>query len=170
LPRGIRNHNPGNIERDGTRWQGMAAEQTDRRFVVFSAPKWGLRAMARILITYQDKRRAADGSRIDSVRKFVSRWAPPAENNTDAYAAYVASALGVGPDDRSIDVYDYTTMLTLLRSIVQYENGISETGEDWYRAEEYDAALTLAGIVRGARHGDEPRPYLMQEADDALPF
>jgi len=122
-PRGIRNHNPGNIERDGTRWQGMAPVQSDARFIVFSDAVWGIRAIARILITYQDKRRALDGSRIDSVRKFIARWAPPVENNTDAYARTVANALGVGVDDPDIDVYDYATMLGLVKAIIQYENG-----------------------------------------------
>jgi len=155
LPRGIRNNNPGNIERDGTRWQGMAAVQTDARFVVFSDPAWGIRAIARILITYQDRRRAADGSRIDTVRKFIARWAPPAENNTDAYARAVAVALGVGADDPDIDVYDYDTMLGLVRAIIRYENGRSNlmASGDWYLDSELERGLKLAGIVWGIRHG-----------------
>jgi len=155
LPRGIRNNNPGNIERDGTRWQGMALRQTDARFIVFSEPCWGIRAIARILITYQDKRRAADGSRIDTVRKFISRWAPPAENNTDAYARTVAVALGVGVDDPDLDVYDYDTMHGLVSAIIRFENGAAQSKPDgcWYRDEEIEEGLRLAGIVPSTRHG-----------------
>jgi len=155
LPRGIRNNNPGNIERDGTRWQGMAAVQTDARFVVFSDAVWGIRAIARILITYQDKRRAADGSRIDTVRKFIARWAPPVENNTDAYARTVAVALGVGVDDPDIDVYDYHTMFGLVSAIIRYENGSPPHHESgpWYQDYDMQEGLRLAGIVRLARHG-----------------
>jgi len=155
LPRGIRNHNPGNIERDGTRWQGMAAQQTDARFVVFSQPCWGIRAIARILITYQDRRRTADGSRIDTVRKFIARWAPPTENPTDVYARTVANALGVGVDDPDIDVYDYATMRSLVKAIIRYENG-SPPGlpsGDWYRDDEIEHGLLLAGLSQHVQHG-----------------
>jgi len=39
IPRGIRNHNPGNIEK-GDPWQGLAADQSgDPRFAVFAAPE-----------------------------------------------------------------------------------------------------------------------------------
>jgi len=154
-PRGIRNNNPGNIERDGTRWQGMSAVQTDARFVVFSESRWGIRAIARVLITYQDKRRAKDGSRINSVRKFIARWAPPAENNTDAYARAVANALGVGVDDPDIDVYDYDTMFGLVASIIRFENGSPRhhLNGAWYQDGEIEAGLKLAGIVRSVRHG-----------------
>ena len=40
IPRGIRNHNPGNI-RHGDKWQGLSAEQTDSSFCVFDAPEYG---------------------------------------------------------------------------------------------------------------------------------
>jgi len=155
MPRGIRNNNPGNIERDGTRWQGMAARQTDGRFIVFSEARWGIRAIARILITYQDKRRAADGSRIDTVRKFISRWAPPVENNTDAYARAVANALGVGVDDPDIDVYDYDTMRGLVSAIIQFENGSPPWHRigGWYQDAEIERGLLLAGIQAHVRHG-----------------
>ena len=47
LPRGIRNHNPGNIDK-GADWEGLADDQSsDSRFCVFKDPVWGIRAMAR---------------------------------------------------------------------------------------------------------------------------
>lgn len=154
-PRGIRNYNPGNIERNGTRWQGMAQDQSaDARFIVFTSPAWGIRAIARTLITYQDKRRAADGSRIDSVREIVERWAPAFENDTEAYVRQVASALGVGPDDEAVDVYRYDTMRELVRAIVRHENGPGTLpGGDWYGEPVIAEGLALAGIVPGVRHG-----------------
>jgi len=155
VPRGIRNHNPGNIERDGTRWQGMALGQLDARFVVFREAKWGLRAIARILITYQDRRRAADGSRIDTVRKFIERWAPPGENDTEAYARMVARMLEVRPDE-PIDVYEYDTMLALVRAIVRFENGVAPEATDWYPIDTYVDGLRLAGLEQRAIHGGEP--------------
>lgn len=155
LPRGIRNYNPGNIDRvAGTRWQGQAKAQPDSRFVTFLDPLWGIRAIARVLITYQDKRRAGDGSRIDSVREVIERWAPAHENNTDAYAVHVAKALGVGPDDEHLDVYDYLTMRTLVLAIIRHENGPGPLpGGLWYGEPLIADGLARAGVVPGVRHG-----------------
>lgn len=150
-PRGIRNNNPGNI-RWGSPWQGLVPEpqRTDTAFCQFVAAAWGVRAIAIILITYQDKRRAPDGSAIDTVQEFISRWAPAVENNTAAYVQAVASALGVGADDPTVDVHQYDTLLTLVRAIVTHENGQAPKG-DWYSQAVYDEGLRLAGVVK-------PRP------------
>lgn len=154
-PRGIRNFNPGNIRHaKGVRWQGMAVAQGDTEFVQFTAPRWGIRAVARVLITYQDKRLAKDGSRIDTVREFIERWAPPSENNTNAYTATVARALGLHPDYDSVDVYDFDVMRTLVTAIVRHENGPGPLpGGQWYGDSIIADGLALAGIERGAKHG-----------------
>ncbi len=154
-PRGIRNYNPGNIRHaKGVRWQGQATTQGDVEFVQFNGPRWGIRAIARVLITYQDKRRAGDGSRIDSVREFIERWAPPFENNTDAYVRQVARAIGVGPDDETLDVYDFTTMRALVQAIIRHENGPGPLpGGYWYGDVVIADGLALAGIVPGVQHG-----------------
>lgn len=117
LPRGIRNFNPGNIDRTAERWQGMAADQSsDKRFVVFTAPVWGLRALAKVLLSYQRKY----GLRTPAA--IIGRWAPTVENDTDAYARQVAKALGVGVDDQ-IDLTTAATLERILPAIVQHENG-----------------------------------------------
>jgi len=139
--RGIRNHNPGNIERQkGVRWQGAAVKQTDKRFVVFTEPKWGIRAIARVLITYQDKRQAKDKSKIDTVREIIERWAPPAENKTAVYASHVSRLTNIGLDE-TLDVYEPETMRALVRAIIRHENG-----EDPYTDGQVEAGLVLAGI------------------------
>ena len=47
--------------------------------------------------------RAANGSRIDSVKEIIERWAPSFENNTEAYANSVAELLeGIGPENLRI--------------------------------------------------------------------
>ena len=104
--RGIRNNNPGNI-RLGAGWQGMADEQTDHDFVVFKAPEWGIRAIAKILLS--DARNG-----ITNVRGIINRWAPPVENNTDAYIAAVSNQLQVNPD-QYIDITVEMTGLDALR-------------------------------------------------------
>lgn len=154
-PRGIRNFNPGNIRHaQGVRWQGMAATQQDNQFVQYLNPRWGIRAMARVLITYQDKRLAANGSRIDTVREIVERWAPPTENNTDAYVISVARALGLDPDVESVDVYDFNIMRALVTVIIRHENGAGPLpGGRWYGDTVIAEGLSLAGIERGITHG-----------------
>jgi tetrahydrodipicolinate N-succinyltransferase len=120
----------------------MAEDQSpDDRFVVFSRPKWGIRAIARILITYQDKRQAKDGSAIDSVTEVIERWAPPHENNTTGYAKFVAENINMAVDDESLDVYNYQTMKGLVKSIITMENGAQP-----YDDKVIDAGLRLAGI------------------------
>lgn len=148
-PRGIRNYNPGNIERNTTRWQGMAQDQSsDPRFIVFSHPVWGIRAIARTLITYQDK------YQLRTVRRIIQRWAPDQENDTNAYVASVCKRLGAGPDE-ALDVYDYRTMLELVRAIVRHENGPGPLPDgDWYGEALLAEGLALAGILRGVRHGE----------------
>lgn len=116
-PRGIRNHNPGNIDRTADKWQGMAADQSsDSRFVVFVAPHWGIRALAKVLLSYQRKHG------INTVRGIINRWAPPVENNTDAYVSQVAKACGVEPDD-TIDIENKAVLRALVSSIIKHENG-----------------------------------------------
>ncbi|EJV1365820.1 structural protein [Pseudomonas aeruginosa] len=148
-PRGIRNFNPGNIRHTkGTRWQGMSANQNDSAFVQFTGPQWGIRAIARTLITYQDKHA------LRTIRQIISRWAPPSENNTESYIRQVAARVGVAPDAR-IDVYDYRTMRTLVEAIVRHENGPGPLPEgSWYGEGVINEGLHLAGIVAGAYHGE----------------
>ena len=51
MPRGIRNHNPGNLRKSNDPWQGLAPDQTDPDFLQFESSKWGIRALARTLIS-----------------------------------------------------------------------------------------------------------------------
>jgi len=150
LPRGIRNHNPSNIRKGNTQWQGLDTPPDDGEFFRFVSPAYGIRAMARVLITYQDKRRAADGSPIDTVREIIERWAPPSENDTDSYAANVRQIMGVAPGT-TLDVHDHKVMSTLVKAIIKHENGIQP-----YSQSQIDKGLVLAGI--------EPRSKSLQKS------
>lgn len=134
LPRGIRNHNPGNIRRSRDPWQGLAAQQTDPEFLQFESAKWGIRALARTLITYQDRHG------LTTVARIIGRWAPPSENETDAYVRAVTHRMGVNPNARTT-VHEYTTLRPLVEAIIQHENG-----QQPYTGAEIDAALVLAGV------------------------
>ena len=121
LPRGLRNNNPGNIDRKaGTTWRGMSADQsTDSRFVVFEAPEWGIRAIARVLKSYR-----ARG--VDTLREVITTWAPPTENDTVSYITQVARVTGLSPDDPVTDGH----LPSLIAAIIQHENGQQPYSQD----------------------------------------
>lgn len=127
--RGIRNFNPGNIRRNATVWMGMAAIQNDPSFVVFVAPEYGIRAIAKIMRSYR-----ALG--LNTIREVVRRWAPPSENNTDAYVAAVCAECSVGPDD-TIDLDN--VMPLLVKAIIYHENGVCP-----YTDEQINSGIALA--------------------------
>lgn len=133
-PRGIRNHNPGNIRRNGDPWQGLAERQSDVEFFSFKDPIYGIRALARTLIVYQDKH----GLR--SIRQIISRWAPPVENNTNAYVRAVASDAGLDAD-QSLDMHRFDHLLPLAKAIIKHENGRQP-----YTDMQLTKALVLAGV------------------------
>ena len=68
--RGERNNNPGNI-RHGSKWQGLSAQQTDPSFCQFVSPEYGIRAIYKLLQTYQKKYELILSSRlsIDMLRQ-----------------------------------------------------------------------------------------------------
>lgn len=144
--RGIRNNNPGNIDRNATKWQGMAADQSgDPRFIVFTDAKWGIRAIARLMLTYQDR------YKLGTIRKLVNRWAPPVENDTGAYVAAVAKDCGVGPDDQ-IDVDSCKVMLPLVKAVIVHENGSNP----------YPDSVVLEGLhLAGVTDAPEPAPVVV---------
>lgn len=112
--RGVRNNNPGNIRHSGAQWDGMRTTQTDKAFVQFTRPVFGLRALAKLLFNYERL------YGLNTVRGLISRWAPSFENDTEAYVFSVASGLGLHPDE-PLDMK--TVMPDLVSAIVKHENG-----------------------------------------------
>jgi len=121
--RGIRNNNPGNIDK-GPKWIGLADEQPDSRFSSFTAPEYGIRAMGRLLNNYQRL------YGINTVSGLINRWAPDSENNTLAYVHHVADTLGVEPH-QPITVADH--LEPLVKVIIQHENGVQPYPDDLIR-------------------------------------
>ena len=115
MVRGLRNNNPGNL-RHGSKWQGLAREQTDPAFCQFTEMRFGCRALIKVLQTYVIK------YNLKTVRTIISRWAPPNENNTEAYIHSVASALGVN-DNEELHFESYL-YIRLAKAIARHENGI----------------------------------------------
>ncbi|WP_237388283.1 structural protein [Xenorhabdus sp. Sc-CR9] len=125
MTRGIRNHNPGNI-RHGDKWQGLRDTQTDKSFCQFVAPEYGIRAMLKILRNYE--RKYGD----NTIYQFISRWAPPNENDTQGYIAYVCKAVGV-VSSTVVDVENVATMNLLVKAIIKMENGQQPYSDETFK-------------------------------------
>lgn len=114
LPRGIRNNNPGNLNFAG---QAGATKEggPNGRFAVFGSMQEGVAALVRQIGLYVKRGR-------NTIRKILEVYAPPGENNTNAYIAAVSKALGIGPDD-ALDTENAQQVMGLVRAITNHENG-----------------------------------------------
>lgn len=128
--RGIRNNSPGNIRLNPhVHWLGQSQEQTDGSFVQFDKPEFGIRAIVRILRSYQ-----RDG--INTVSGAINRWAPPNENDTHAYVDAVCKGCGKKPDE----VVDFNLIMPQLVSSIIWH----ECGDNPYTQEQINAWIALA--------------------------
>jgi hypothetical protein len=126
-----RNNNPGNIRYNpANNWQGQIGPG-EGGFVKFTTRVYGWRALASLIRTYKER------YQLDTIRKIITRFAPPSENNTEAYIAALERKFGTGP----IRVQNYQTMKELCKAIAAIEGGNWEWPED-----ELDQGLRLAGF------------------------
>ncbi len=98
----------------------------------------GLRAVARTLITYQD--RYGDKTIFD----LFKRYAPPGDhaNNPAAYAAHVARLTGNPNPHAVVNAHAYEILRAMLPAICKVETG----QEPPYTDAQFDKALALAGV------------------------
>lgn len=135
LTRGERNRNPGNVlYREEIRWLGQVPDfdRTDARFAQFDTDVYGIRALCRILVNYQ---------KLDACKTLgdmVSRWAPPAENDTAAYIADVERRTGLAADG-PVDLTRVSELATIARALITHENGRCN-----YNADTLNRAATMA--------------------------
>ncbi len=137
MPRGMRNNNPGNIKKQNppTPWQGLADDQPDAIFVKFKEISWGIRAMARILISYQDK------YGIYTIEKIINRYAPSTDDNpTDSYIAFVSQKSGLGAK-LLLDFHNYADMFPVIKAMIEFEQGYEAVNDA-----QIDKGLVLAGV------------------------
>lgn len=145
--RGVRNSNPGNLRKSKDQWEGAIGD--DGAFVIFDSPESGVRALAKNLQSY-----GRQG--YDSIEKIITRWAPPNENDTQAYIQSVASATGI-PATQSIDLTNPDVLASLSEAI-----GYHETGS------RYDHEVYQKGVAR-ALNGISPKtPPVSANVFDAL--
>lgn len=126
--RGLRNNNPGNLDhRDSVKWNGELPFDADiePRFCRFESPVFGIRALCKVLLTYQRK------YKVCTIAGIVLRWAPAVENNTKAYIESVAKACGI-KSDQTILIESY--LEPLAKAIIHHENGSQPYPDETIRA------------------------------------
>lgn len=123
MSRGLRNRNPGNIRRGSFRYRGEKAESQDAEFREFEDISWGYRAMFVLLHTYALRH----GCRL--LREFIARYAPPSENNTEAYVRRVAYSTHLTPDS-VLTTTDGDEMCAVVAAMSEVENGVEANMAD----------------------------------------
>lgn len=132
ISRGLRNNNPLNIRRNATKWEGLSKEQSDNSFFCFIAPEWGYRAAIITLRNYCRKHRQR------TLRAWIERWAPPVENDTEAYIKCVCRRTGFS-EAFEPDIDNKEQMISIVAAMSFMENGaeavLSQIERGWELAE-----------------------------------
>ena len=137
LSRGYRNRNPGNIDWSrNNHWQGQVGKEPGPggRFAIFTSHDYGIRALAVLLIVYQDR------YGLRTIERIIDRWAPSVENDTSAYASHVAKLTGF-LTGQVLDLHQYAHLQPLVAAIITHELGGMP-----YAWAEIDQGLLLAGV------------------------
>lgn len=114
--RGERNNNPCNIRISPALWEGKITPSQDPSFEQFDTPEHGIRAAARLFLTYFRK------YNLTTVQQLINRWAPPSENDTLSYVAKVSLVVGT-QSGSPIDLTNLTTLTNLIVGVIWHENG-----------------------------------------------
>lgn len=121
--RNVRNNNPGNIEH-GADWNGLAEVQLDSRFCTFISPEYGFRAMIKIMHTYKRK------YGLDTIEKVIYRWAPPVENDTDAYVDFVQRNCSITKNDTIEDYPEVAAAMARMEGWPTIDIELARKGEE----------------------------------------
>lgn len=136
--RGVRNKNPGNIDYNkANAWQGQLGLEEGvpkPRFARFDTPENGIRALGKLLLTYQDK------YKLNTVAAIISRWAPANENDTASYVKSVERSTNTLPG-ATIDLRSYGVMSGFVKAIIKHENA----------GFEYPDAVLKEGVARALK-------------------
>jgi BMFP domain-containing protein YqiC len=121
LSRGYRNNNPLNLRYIDPSRAFNGQVRNDGGYGVYDSMQNGVRAAGKQLKQY-----AARG--MSTIRQIVSTWAPPAENDTQAYVADVSAQLDLDADE-SFDVV--TQLADLAAAMARHENGYLDDSINW---------------------------------------
>ena len=131
--RGIRNNNPGNLQyrnQPGAKLEVLPPGSTGKpRFAHYNTQAEGLYGMAaqlqRNIAGLNKMAKGPDGKpagKMNTISSLMYSYAPPSENDTKKYIAFVSKETGLGPHDL-IDPKDPRVMASLMRAMIIKENG-----------------------------------------------
>lgn len=131
-PRGIRNNNPGNLIYTSIKWNGKLPkhQNKDRRFEMFIAPVYGVRAMIKDIKNDMERKGKV------TVAALIEEYAPRSENKTEAYIQAVCKELGVSKTTKLLPTKN--TLRRLVLSISRIE-----TGADYVSPQLFERAYAM---------------------------
>lgn len=128
LPLGLRTNNPGNIRYSPSiNWKGQVGSENG--FAKFSDMLFGIRA-------YGINVKGKINKGYNTLDKLISLYAPPSENNTDAYINSVSKSTGFSRNQKLTP--DSNTLFKLARAMFSVELGAN-----------YAAKITDNDILKG---------------------
>ena len=107
----VQGNNPSNIRSTKIQWNGEVPCKGE--FECFSSGYYGIRAMYKNLYSYIHKWNK------NTIRKIMTRWSPPHENNTEMVIRKMSRYLGVHPNERIPMTQDF--LINLGRMIIRME-------------------------------------------------
>lgn len=124
MTRGYRNNNPLNIRLGaGARWRGEIRPSKDVSFCTFEDMAHGYRAAFKLLDNYRKNHGCVN------LTDFITRWAPPYENNTRQYIDVVAKRCYIA-DITKIDTTNGELMQKVVAAMSFMENGEEPNMDD----------------------------------------
>ena len=120
---GLDNNNPGNIRLSSTKYLGEVKISNDKAFKQFESMAWGYRAIFVLLHTYNVR------YGLKNIESIITRYAPPTENDTERYIAFVSYRSAI-PRDRQIDTLSAKDMIPIVTAISRMENGVEAIHDD----------------------------------------
>ena len=117
IPLGIINNNPLNIRFDRkNNWRGLSGE--NKGFCVFTSEAYGFRAAYKLITNYISKGH-------NTIKKILNRWAPPTENDTEAYIKFIEYETLIDRNQTLTDknIHDYWTKIIILRAMAMMDPG-----------------------------------------------
>jgi hypothetical protein len=119
LPRGLRNNNPGNLRyTPSIKWVGQTG--SDGAFSIFSNLAYGIRAYGMDLRNDIKKGK-------NTIDKLIYEFAPPSENNTEAYINNVSKISGISR--KQILTPDIDTLTKIAKGMFSVELGANNAAK-----------------------------------------
>ncbi len=115
MTRGEKNFNPLNIRISTNQWVGKITPSDDPDFEQFDNPIHGIRAGAKILLTYYR-------NGIDTISGIINKWAPKIENPTDAYIESVCNRSGFDADAHLL-MTSLDDIWPVIHAMIDFEQG-----------------------------------------------